>query len=127
MQSQANADRRLAQTATPGIYKRGNRYVIRYRDPRGKQKKAFAKTRAEARDLKSTLTADVKRGEYRQLARTTFAEYAPKWVETYAGRTRRGIRDATRTDYARELGLDPKTLEPLEPARGALKFFGRMQ
>jgi len=127
MQSQANADRRLAKTATPGIYKRGNRYVIRYRDPRGKQKKAFAKTLAEARDLKATLTADVKRGEYRQLARTTFAEYAPKWVETYAGRTRRGIRDATRTDYARELGLDPKTLEPLEPARGALKFFGRMQ
>jgi integrase len=120
-------DRRLVKTSTPGIYKRGGSYVVRYRDSRGKERKAFAKTLAHARELKATRTADVKRGEDRQLSRATFAEYAPQWVRSYAGRTRRGIRPQTLADYARELGLDPETLEPLEPMRGAVKFFGRMR
>jgi integrase len=119
--------RRLVKTKTPGIYKRGNRYVVRYRDPRGRERKRFAKTMAEARDLKATLTADVKRGEYRALSRATFGEYAKTWITTYAGRTSRGLRDSTRRDYARELGLDPDTGEPLDPAKGAVKFFGRMR
>jgi integrase len=123
----ADDDRRLVKTKTPGIYTRGNRYVVRYRDSRGRQRKAFARTLAEARDLKATLTADVKRGEYRQLSRVTFAEYVPTWIASYAGRTSRGLREQTKRDYARELGLDPDTLEPLEPARAAVKFFGRMR
>ena len=119
--------RALQTTVTPGIYKRGGRYVVRYRDGRGKQRKAFARTLGEARDLKATLTADVRRGEHRVLSRVTFAEYAPTWIVSYAGRTSRGLRDATRHDYARQLGLDPDTNNPLEPARGALAFFGRMR
>ena len=127
MQAQATEDRRLVKTSTPGIYKRGGSYVVRYRDSRGRQRKAFAKTLAKARDLKATRTADVKRGEDRQFSRATFVEYAPQRVRGYAGRTRRGIREQTKADYARELGLDPETLELLEPARGAVKFFGRMR
>src|SRR4051794_40847183 len=130
MQSQPNAgdDRRLVPVkGAPGIYKRGARYVVRYRDPHGKERKRFARTLAEARDLKATLTADVKRGEYRALSRVSFAEYAPTWIASYAGRTSRGIRDVTRRDYARELGLDPDTREPLDPPRGAVAFFGRMR
>jgi hypothetical protein len=46
----------------------------------------------EARELKATLTADVKRGEYRALSRITFAEYAAEWIASYTGRTSRGIR-----------------------------------
>jgi integrase len=57
----------------------------------------------------------------------TFVEYAPTWIAGYAGRTSRGLRDQTKRDYARELGLDPDTLEPLEPVRAAVKFFGRMR
>src|SRR5919201_454463 len=72
--------RHLVRTSVPGVYKRGNRYVVRYRDPRGKERKRFARTLAEARDLKATLTADVKRGEYRALSRVSFAEYAPTWI-----------------------------------------------
>ncbi len=120
-------DRRLVKTATPGIYKRDNRYIVRYRDPRGRQRKRFARTLAEARDGKATLTADVKRGEYRALSRVTFREYAPTWIKSYAGRTSRGLRDGTRADYARELGLDPETGEPVDPERAAVKFFGRMR
>jgi integrase len=119
--------RHLVRTSVPGVYKRGNRYVVRYRDHRGKERKRFARTLAEARDLKATLTADVKRGEYRALSRVSFAEYAPTWIGSYAGRTSRGIRDVTRRDYARELGLDPDTREPLDPPRGAVAFFGRMR
>jgi integrase len=109
----------------PGIYRRGNRYVVRYRDGHGHGHKAFARTLAEARDLKAALTADVRRGEHRQLSRVTFVEYAPSWISGYAGRTARGFREPTRESYARELGLDPQTFEPLEPPRGAVAFFGR--
>lgn len=96
----------LERTKTPGIYKRGNRYVVVFRDPLGKQRKRSARTLAEARELKATLTADVRRGEYRALSKVTFAEYAPEWIRTYAGRTSRGVRDATRDDYRKRLGLD---------------------
>jgi len=101
--------------------------VVRYRDSRSKERKRFARTLAEARDLKATLTADVRRGEYRALSKVTFADYAPTWIATYAGRTSRGLRDATRRDYATALGLNVNTGEPRDPERGAIHFFGRMR
>src|SRR5919201_7117349 len=97
--SQSDPRRLVPVKNAPGIYRRGNSYVVRYRDPRGKSRKRFARTLAEARDLRASLTADVKRGEYRALSRVTFADYAPSWIASYAGRTSRGIRDATRSDY----------------------------
>lgn len=106
---------KLERTATPGIYKRGSRYVVVFRDPYGRQRKRAARTLAEARELKATVTADVKRGEYRALSKVTFVEYAVEWIDSYAGRTSRGIRDATRDDYR-------KTIE-----QDAIPFFGRMQ
>jgi integrase len=106
---------KLERTATPGIYKRGSRYVVVFRDPYGRQRKRAARTLAEARELKATFTADVKRGEYRALSKVTFVEYAGEWIDSYAGRTSRGIRDATRDDYR-------KTIE-----HEAIPFFGRMQ
>jgi integrase len=114
----------LTKTKTPGVYKRGGRYVVVYRDPHGRQRKRFAKTLAEARDVKATLRADVTRGEYRQLSRVTFAEYAAEWIASYAGRTSRGLRENTREDYRRQLGLDADG-NPI--GDGAVAFFGRMQ
>src|SRR5947209_5238476 len=101
MQKESSQDRRLVKTATPGIYKRGTRYVVVFRDPAGQQRKRYARTLAEARDLKAALTADVKRGEYRTLSKITFAEYAAEWIESYTGRTSRGTRPETRADYRR--------------------------
>lgn len=115
---------RLERTATPGIYKRGSRYCVVYRDPLGRQRKRSARTLAEARDLKATLTADVRRGEYRTLSKVTFAEYAPEWIRSYAGRTSRGVREATRDDYRKQLGLDD---EGKPTGGGAVGFFGRVQ
>src|SRR5438876_8575690 len=83
MQEGFSQDRRLVKTSTPGIYRRGSRYVVRFRDTQGRERKRSARTLAEARDLKATLTADVKRGEYRALSRVTFAEYAPEWIDNY--------------------------------------------
>jgi len=105
---------KLERTATPGIYKRGRRYVVTFRDPYGKQRKRSARTLAEARDVKAQLTADVRRGEYRALAKVTFAVYAAEWIDSYAGRTSRGIREATRSDYRKQV-------------EQAIPFFRRMQ
>lgn len=116
MQNEAtSADRRLVRTSVPGIYRRGSRYVVVYRDPAGRQRKRSARTLAEARDVKAALRADVARGEYRALSRVTFAEYAAEWVEHYAGRTARGLREETRRDYRRAI------------ERRAVPFFGRMR
>jgi integrase len=109
----------------PGIFRRGSRYVVTFRDPQGRQRKRSARTLAEARDIKATMTADVARGEFRDVSRITFGEYAPEWIATYKGRTRRGFRDETRRDYRRALGLDEQG-QPLDPPSGAVAFFGRM-
>jgi integrase len=104
----------LEKTKTPGIYKRGERYVVVFRDWQGKQRKRAARTLAEARKLKAQLTTDVERGEFVD-SRTTFAEYAPAWLDGYKGRTKRGIKPETLADYR-------KSIE-----RHALPFFGRMR
>ncbi len=106
MQAKANPAGRMVRTGTPGIFKKGSRYVVVFRDPSGRQRKRSARTLAEARTLKAALTADVKRSEYVEETRVSFADYALRWIETYDGRTARGIRSGTLRDYRRALGLD---------------------
>ena len=108
---QANA---LVRTATKGIYKRGNSFVVVYREPGGRQRKRSAPTLTAARELKASLHTDIQRGEYRASSRLSFAEYLPQWKAGYAGRTSRGIRAQTLTEYG-------KALEE------ALPYFGRMR
>jgi len=105
----------LKKTKVPGVYRRGRRYAVLYRDPYGRQRSRAAATLAEARLLKSALTADVARGEYRALSGITFAEYLPEWIASYPGRTSRGFREQTRQEYKRDL------------ERHALPFFGPMK
>ncbi len=97
--------RTLVRTSTRGIYKRGTRYVVVFRDPSGTQRKRFARTLAEARRLRTQLTADVQRGEYRELSSVRFAEHWKPWIDSYAGRTSRGLREQTRGEYARDLDV----------------------
>src|SRR6266849_6323476 len=94
---------RLQKTKTPGIYRRGSRYVVTFRDHEGIPRKRSAATLAQARDLKASLTTDVNRGEYRPQARIRFADYAREWAASYHGRTSRGIRSETLADYAADL------------------------
>lgn len=97
-----------AETPTrwPGIFQRGSRYTFRYRDRQGKIRRGSARTISEAKDLRARLQADVARGEFHPEARITFAEYARQWVDTYSGRTSRGLRDETRADYRKRLEQD---------------------
>ena len=97
------ASRSLVRTTTPGIFKRGNAYVVVFRDPAGKQRKRSAPTLAAARAVKADVTADVQRGEFRQQSHVTFADHWQPWIDAYAGRTSRGFRESTRDDYRRAL------------------------
>jgi integrase len=113
----------LERTRYPGVFKRGRRYVYIYRDAGKRQRSGSAATLAEARAKRSTELSKVAHGRWREPSKTTFAEYATQWVRTYAGRTSRGLRESTREDYARTLGIDPSTGESFDPPTGAVAFF----
>ena len=93
----------MEKTKTPGVFKRGNRYVVVFRDGEGRQRKVAARTLAEARKLKGARTADVARGEFHPQSRERFRKYAEAWIERYQGTGRRGFRESTRDDYRRLL------------------------
>lgn len=94
---------KMVKTKTPGVYKRGNRYAVVYRDAGGTQHKEAARTYDDARRLKAKREAEVSTGEFSSLQRITLHDYATSWVETYAGTRADGISDRTRDDYRRDL------------------------
>jgi integrase len=85
----------------PGIYRRGGRYVVTWRERSGRQRRQSAATLAEARDLKAK-----NRNQRGPARRIRFASYAPLWLEGYRGRTGDGIGTGTLDDYARSLEQD---------------------
>ena len=89
------------KTQTPGIYKRGDRYMVTYR-VNGKQRSKTVRTMAEARRLKAARSADIARGEFFEASQTPFEEFAREWVERYQGKGR-GFRESTRANYRRAL------------------------
>ena len=88
----------MDKTRTPGIYKRGSRYVVVWRH-RGKQHKSFHRTYEEAREAKGRRAA----GDSRPASREAFEEYAREWLDTYRGRTARGLAERTRRTYRRDM------------------------
>lgn len=92
----------LVKTKTPGVFKRGNRYAVLYRDPDGRQRQRSARTYDDARALRSKLNASVAEGTYQADTRLPLADYAREWVERYQG-GRRGFTDDTRNEYRRDL------------------------
>jgi integrase/recombinase XerD len=122
--------RRLVKTSTTGkqlpdgIFRRvpGDSYVAIGRDLHGKQVKRYAQTVGAAKVKLAELRADVSRAEYRPTLRIGFADYAGRWIETYDGRTARGIRPRQIRDYRRALGLNQ---DGTPTGEGAVAFFGR--
>ena len=100
----------LVKTKTPGIYKRGSRYVFSYRVD-GKQRWESCRTLDDARRAKAARHTDIGRGEFEQRSRITLYEYLREWVERYQGTGRRGYREETRDE-------DRRLLE-----RHALRYF----
>ena len=118
-------DRKLERVkGAPGIYRRsGGGYVVRYRDPSGKDRKTCARTLAAARNLRAQLVSDVSRGEWTPLKRVAFDDYARSWIATYNGRTASGIRESTLVEYRRALGLTEDG-ERRKDGIGAVPHFG---
>src|SRR4051794_12125384 len=94
---------KLVKTSTPGIYRRGSRYAVVYRDGEGRQRKEAARTYEDARRLLSTRRASVSDRSYQAQTRERFAAYAEAWVERYQGTGRHGFTDNTRREYRRDL------------------------
>jgi integrase len=90
---------KLERTQTPGIFKRGSRYVAIHR-VNGKQRRESAATLKEARAIKSGPEYDRNRGEFQAETRIPFRAYAEEWIARYQGNGRRGFSDSTRRDYA---------------------------
>ena len=57
------------------------------------------------------------------MSKIAFAAYAPRWVASYTGRTKRGIGQRTLAIYRDDLGLDG---DGESTGTGAMAFFGRM-
>jgi integrase len=97
----------LIKTKTPGVYKRGSRYVFSYRDASGRQRWESVRTFDEARRAKAARATDVGRGEFEPRSRLTLHQYLvgrpdqgePGWIDRYQGTGRRGFREETRGDY----------------------------
>ncbi|MGI8595087.1 MAG: hypothetical protein ACR2ML_12115, partial [Solirubrobacteraceae bacterium] len=100
----------MEKTSTPGIYRKGNRYMVVWRH-RGQQHKSSHRTFAEAREAKGRRAA----GDRRPSSRVRFAEYAAGWLDSYGGRTTRGFSDTTRDEYRRAI------------EKRAIPFFGRFR
>src|SRR4051794_30091112 len=89
---------KLEKTRHPGIYRRGSRYVVVWRH-RGRQHKSFHRTLNEAREAKGHRDA----GDRRPASRQSCEEYANRWLDTYRGRTSRGLAERTRRTYRRDM------------------------
>jgi hypothetical protein len=94
--------RKLLRTGTPGIYRKGTRYVVVY-NAGGRQRKEFARTLAEARKIKSARIADDARGEFQERTTLRLREFLTDWIDRYQGTGRRGFRENTRDEYRRLL------------------------
>lgn len=92
----------LVKTNERGIYKRGNRYAVIYRDHEGRQRQESARTLDDARRLKRARQAAADQGEAIAPSRLTVGEYAQTWIEGYHGRGH-GFRERTRDEYRRDL------------------------
>lgn len=93
---------KLEKTRTPGVYRRGRKYVYAYR-VRGVQRWKTVGSYDEARRGKLAAEVDADRGELRDLSRVAFGEYAREWVVNYQGRTSDGFRGSTRRAYTQML------------------------
>jgi integrase len=106
---------KLEATKTAGVYRRGARYAVIYRDGEGRQRQESARTYDEARRLRARRAASIEDGSYQPQTRERFADYGRQWIERYPGNGRRGFTEDTRKDYRRDL------------ERYAIPFLGRLR
>ena len=86
--------RRLIRTDTPGIYRRGDRYVAITYDG-GKRIKTTHDSKAEACKARARRCLSP-----RSASRERFEDYVERWLVEYRGRTASGLAPSTREAYA---------------------------
>ena len=105
----------LVRTATPGVYRRGSRFVVVWRH-RGRQHKQSCLSYTEAIALRDRRRAGDTRPDWRPHRKDSFRRYARLWVDEYRGRTHKGLDESTREDY--RLSLEAWAI----PALGQLRI-----
>jgi integrase len=78
----------------PGVFKKGNRYQVRYRHNERQVAKSF-RTLSEAARHKGKIDS----GDTQPTSKEPFKSYALRWLDSYTGRTARGLSDSTRASY----------------------------
>lgn len=106
---------KLTKTSTPGIHRRhvkgcpnvngkgrcGCNYAVPRRH-RGLQRVETYRTFEEARSAKGRQDS----GDTKPKSKITVGEYFPDWIDSYAGGTKRGFEEETRTEYRRSIAND---------------------
>lgn len=105
-------DRKLERTKQPGVYRRHARgcersgrckcpYVVRWKQ-RGQSRKQLFATFELAREFKGKLDSGTSRAP---LSSTPVARYYEAWIDSYTGRTSRGLEETSRDEYRRSFTL----------------------
>lgn len=109
------------RTKLPGVYRRGDKYQVTWRDHLGKQRSKMVRTLTEAKTVKAAMETDRLRGELGTASPLTLAEYGNSWLATYTGRTIRGVSKATLNLYGSHMrnhilpGLGKMKLSRMRP------------
>jgi integrase len=90
----AESTQRVPVPGHPGIYKKGSRYVVRYRHHGKLHSKSF-RTLSEAKRFKGKVDS----GDTQPTSKESFQSYATRWLDEYSGRTVKGLSDSTRASY----------------------------
>ena len=111
----AKDNRTLRRTSIDGIYRRcakgcppsackctGGPYTVRWKQG-GKSRKQSFTTFELAKEHKSKLGAGTR--SRKPQTKETVADYFEGWIDSYRGRTSKGLDDATREEYARSFKL----------------------
>ncbi len=90
---------KMVKTRHPGIYKRGSRYIVTWRH-RGVQHKESCENMATALEVQG----ERRKPESRAVtSRQWFEDYATAWLDSFTGRTARGIASTSLSDYKRSM------------------------
>lgn len=92
----------MVRTDTPGVYRRGERFVTVWRH-RGLQHKQTFGSYDEAIAARRRRQSGDTRPDRSPTAGDSLAHFARVWIEHYPGRTQHGIDEETRSDYRRSL------------------------
>lgn len=101
----------MVKTNDPGIYRRGDRYVVVYY-ANGRQKKETTGTLKAARQLKRQRQVEADQGRHVEASKQPYAKFATEWIDRYHGKPGKEFRESTRQDYRRDLEF-------------SIEFFGR--